>query len=176
MRRLRLVLHPDRPNCVDGCRLTTLEVIRQNEGPSSSLRLQVAAVSCDECGAIPWDELQVSRFPQSIRLQIVFYFTINFLVLFLRRIEELWWGWDVNDLKVGRWDVWRSTLRYLVGFGQFFNASIQFRVLPDYLTIELASEYFWIGLLRGSRQLTAAWLFCKFQLVSIFAWITFDWL
>lgn len=48
-------------NCV--CRLTTVEVIRQNEGPSSSVRLQVAAVSCDECGAIPWDELQVSWFP-----------------------------------------------------------------------------------------------------------------
>lgn len=69
------------------CRLTTLEVIRQNEGPTSSLRLQVAAVSCDECGAIPWDELQVSLFAQSIRLQIVFYSTINFLVPFLPRIE-----------------------------------------------------------------------------------------
>ncbi|KAH8263538.1 hypothetical protein KR044_010264, partial [Drosophila immigrans] len=40
-------------------RLTTVEVIRQQEGPKSSVRLQVAAVSCDECGAIPWDELQV---------------------------------------------------------------------------------------------------------------------
>uniref|UniRef100_A0A0K8VNH0 UHRF1-binding protein 1-like n=1 Tax=Bactrocera latifrons TaxID=174628 RepID=A0A0K8VNH0_BACLA len=39
-------------------RLTTVELIRQNEGNTSSLRLQVAAVSCDECGAIPWDELQ----------------------------------------------------------------------------------------------------------------------
>ncbi|KAL7740313.1 hypothetical protein ACLKA6_018758 [Drosophila palustris] len=39
-------------------RLTTVEVIRQQEGPKSSVRLQVAAVSCDECGAIPWDELQ----------------------------------------------------------------------------------------------------------------------
>ncbi|KAH8392818.1 hypothetical protein KR215_001854, partial [Drosophila sulfurigaster] len=40
-------------------RLTTVEVIRQQEGSKSSVRLQVAAVSCDECGAIPWDELQV---------------------------------------------------------------------------------------------------------------------
>ncbi|KAH8261867.1 hypothetical protein KR038_006435, partial [Drosophila bunnanda] len=39
-------------------RLTTVELIRQQEGPKSSVRLQVAAVSCDECGAIPWDELQ----------------------------------------------------------------------------------------------------------------------
>ncbi|KAH8403395.1 hypothetical protein KR222_011858, partial [Zaprionus bogoriensis] len=42
-------------------RLTTVEVIRQQEGPKSSVRLQVAAVSCDECGAIPWDELQVGH-------------------------------------------------------------------------------------------------------------------
>lgn len=40
-------------------RLTTVEVIRQNRGPLSSIRVQVAAVSCDECAAIPWDELQV---------------------------------------------------------------------------------------------------------------------
>ncbi|XP_055853904.1 bridge-like lipid transfer protein family member 3B isoform X3 [Episyrphus balteatus] len=39
-------------------RLTTVEVIKQNEGYSSSLRLQVAAISCNECGSIPWDELQ----------------------------------------------------------------------------------------------------------------------
>ncbi|XP_037957777.1 UHRF1-binding protein 1-like isoform X2 [Teleopsis dalmanni] len=39
-------------------RLTTVELIRQNEGYSSALRVQVAAISCDECGAIPWDELQ----------------------------------------------------------------------------------------------------------------------
>ncbi|XP_055713176.1 bridge-like lipid transfer protein family member 3B isoform X2 [Phlebotomus papatasi] len=39
-------------------RLTTVEIIRQNQGSNSSVRLQVAAVSCDECGAIPWDELQ----------------------------------------------------------------------------------------------------------------------
>uniref|UniRef100_A0A182K919 Chorein_N domain-containing protein n=1 Tax=Anopheles christyi TaxID=43041 RepID=A0A182K919_9DIPT len=43
-------------------RLTTVEVIRQNVGNGSSLRLQVSAISCDECGAIPWDEFQV-RFP-----------------------------------------------------------------------------------------------------------------
>uniref|UniRef100_A0A0K8W3Y0 UHRF1-binding protein 1-like n=1 Tax=Bactrocera latifrons TaxID=174628 RepID=A0A0K8W3Y0_BACLA len=42
-------------------RLTTVELIRQNEGNTSSLRLQVAAVSCDECGAIPWDELQKAQ-------------------------------------------------------------------------------------------------------------------
>ncbi|XP_029709447.2 bridge-like lipid transfer protein family member 3B isoform X1 [Aedes albopictus] len=39
-------------------RLTTVEVIRQNVGNSSSIRLQVSAVSCDECGSIPWDEFQ----------------------------------------------------------------------------------------------------------------------
>ncbi|KAH8374268.1 hypothetical protein KR200_000466, partial [Drosophila serrata] len=44
-------------------RLTTVELIRQQEGPKSSVRLQVAAVSCDECGAIPWDELQVYFLP-----------------------------------------------------------------------------------------------------------------
>lgn len=41
-------------------RLTTVELLKQNEGYHSSLRLQVAAVSADECGAIPWDELQVN--------------------------------------------------------------------------------------------------------------------
>lgn len=39
--------------------LTTVEVIHQNVGNESSLRLQLSALSCDECGAIPWDELQV---------------------------------------------------------------------------------------------------------------------
>ncbi|XP_037024390.1 UHRF1-binding protein 1-like isoform X3 [Bradysia coprophila] len=39
-------------------RLTTVEVIRQQKGCSSSLRLQISALTCDECGAIPWDELQ----------------------------------------------------------------------------------------------------------------------
>uniref|UniRef100_A0A182QQN3 Uncharacterized protein n=1 Tax=Anopheles farauti TaxID=69004 RepID=A0A182QQN3_9DIPT len=39
-------------------RLTTVEVIRQNVGSGSSLRLQISAISCDECGAIPWDEFQ----------------------------------------------------------------------------------------------------------------------
>ncbi|XP_058120085.1 bridge-like lipid transfer protein family member 3B isoform X1 [Anopheles coustani] len=39
-------------------RLTTVEVIRQNVGSCSSLRLQMSAISCDECGAIPWDEFQ----------------------------------------------------------------------------------------------------------------------
>lgn len=37
-----------------------MELLKQNEGYHSSLRLQVAAVSADECGAIPWDELQVN--------------------------------------------------------------------------------------------------------------------
>lgn len=46
-------------------RLTTVELIRQNRGPVSAIRVQVAAVSCDECGAIPWDEFQV-RFVRSI--------------------------------------------------------------------------------------------------------------
>lgn len=41
-------------------RLTMVELIRQNRGPISSIRVQVAAVSCDECGAIPWDEFQVT--------------------------------------------------------------------------------------------------------------------
>uniref|UniRef100_A0A1Q3F3C1 Uncharacterized protein n=1 Tax=Culex tarsalis TaxID=7177 RepID=A0A1Q3F3C1_CULTA len=39
-------------------RLTTVELIRQNVGNDSSIRLQVSAISCDECGAIPWDEFQ----------------------------------------------------------------------------------------------------------------------
>lgn len=39
-------------------RLTTVEMIRQNIGNESSIRLQVSAISCDECGAIPWDEFQ----------------------------------------------------------------------------------------------------------------------
>ncbi|KAJ6647453.1 UHRF1-binding protein 1-like [Pseudolycoriella hygida] len=39
-------------------RLTTVEIIRQQKGCSSSLRLQISALNCDECGAIPWDELQ----------------------------------------------------------------------------------------------------------------------
>ncbi|XP_055541328.1 bridge-like lipid transfer protein family member 3A isoform X2 [Wyeomyia smithii] len=39
-------------------RLTTVEVIRQNICNISAIRLQVSAVSCDECGAIPWDEFQ----------------------------------------------------------------------------------------------------------------------
>ncbi|KAL5279581.1 UHRF1BP1L family protein [Megaselia abdita] len=42
-------------------RLTTVELLKQNEGYHSSLRLQVAAVSADECGAIPWDELQTDH-------------------------------------------------------------------------------------------------------------------
>lgn len=42
-------------------RLTTVEIIRQNRGPVSAIRVQVAAVSCDECGAIPWDEFQVKH-------------------------------------------------------------------------------------------------------------------
>lgn len=41
-------------------RLSTLELIRQNRGPLSAIRVQVAAVSCDECGSIPWDEFQAS--------------------------------------------------------------------------------------------------------------------
>lgn len=39
-------------------RLTTVEFIRQNRGYSSSIRAQVSAINCDECGAIPWDEFQ----------------------------------------------------------------------------------------------------------------------
>lgn len=42
-------------------RLTMVEFIRQNRGPVSAIRVQVAAVSCDECGAIPWDEFQVQK-------------------------------------------------------------------------------------------------------------------
>ncbi|EDW25338.1 GL26541, partial [Drosophila persimilis] len=54
-------------------RLTTVELIRQQEGPKSSVRLQVAAVSCDECGAIPWDELQsLFKFVCQILLQTKF--------------------------------------------------------------------------------------------------------
>ncbi|CAO1340850.1 unnamed protein product [Diamesa hyperborea] len=39
-------------------RLTTVEFIRQNIGSASSARIQVAAVSLEECIAIPYDELQ----------------------------------------------------------------------------------------------------------------------
>lgn len=38
-----------------------LEFIRQNRGPLSAIRVQVAAVSAEECGAIPWDEFQVKE-------------------------------------------------------------------------------------------------------------------
>ncbi|XP_055713179.1 bridge-like lipid transfer protein family member 3B isoform X5 [Phlebotomus papatasi] len=50
-------------------RLTTVEIIRQNQGSNSSVRLQVAAVSCDECGAIPWDELQIVV--ENVRLNLI---------------------------------------------------------------------------------------------------------
>ncbi|KAG5675899.1 hypothetical protein PVAND_005758 [Polypedilum vanderplanki] len=40
-------------------RLTTVELIRQNVGQSSVARIQVSAVSLEECTAIPWDELQM---------------------------------------------------------------------------------------------------------------------
>lgn len=55
-----------------------MEVIRQQEGPKSSVRLQVAAVSCDECGAIPWDELQVGHILTSFQLLIIFFFFVYF--------------------------------------------------------------------------------------------------
>lgn len=42
-------------------RLTMVEFIRQNRGPASAIRMQIAAISCDECGAIPWDEFQVQK-------------------------------------------------------------------------------------------------------------------
>lgn len=51
-------------------------MIRQQEGPKSSVRLQVAAVSCDECGAIPWDELQVGHVLTSLQLLIIIIFFI----------------------------------------------------------------------------------------------------
>lgn len=54
-----------------------MEVIRQQEGPKSSVRLQVAAVSCDECGAIPWDELQVGNGFQ------LFYMFLNIFICLL---------------------------------------------------------------------------------------------
>lgn len=40
-------------------RMNMVELIRQNRGPVSAIRLQVAAIQCDECGAIPYDEFQV---------------------------------------------------------------------------------------------------------------------
>ena len=46
-------------------RLTMVELIRQNRGPISAIRVQVSAVSCDECGAIPWDEFQVKPIPRT---------------------------------------------------------------------------------------------------------------
>lgn len=59
-------------------RLTTVEVIRQQEGNNSTLRVQVAAIQCDECGAIPWDELQVS-----VKVKTVsFVFVLGFIFYF----------------------------------------------------------------------------------------------
>lgn len=55
-------------------------MIRQQEGPKSSVRLQVAAVSCDECGAIPWDELQVGHVLTSLQLLIIIIFFIYKLI------------------------------------------------------------------------------------------------
>uniref|UniRef100_A0A1B0GCL5 Uncharacterized protein n=1 Tax=Glossina morsitans morsitans TaxID=37546 RepID=A0A1B0GCL5_GLOMM len=54
-------------------RLTTVELIQQNEGNNSTLRVQVAAISCDECGAIPWDELQVCRLItlENVRINLI---------------------------------------------------------------------------------------------------------
>lgn len=40
-------------------RMNMVELIRQNRGPVSAIRLQVAAIQCDECGAIPYEEFQV---------------------------------------------------------------------------------------------------------------------
>lgn len=42
-------------------RLTMVEFIRQNRAELSAIRVMVTAVSCDECGAIPWDEFQVQK-------------------------------------------------------------------------------------------------------------------
>lgn len=69
-----------------------MEVIRQQEGNNSTLRVQVAAIQCDECGAIPWDELQVSKtyrdlnyllFSVLLSLSYIFLFYILFLLCFL---------------------------------------------------------------------------------------------
>lgn len=60
-------------------RMTTVEIIRQNRSDSSSIRLQVAAISCDECGAIPWDELQVYI---EIYLDFFLFFFLNQFTIF----------------------------------------------------------------------------------------------
>lgn len=58
-------------------RLTTVEVIRQNRGPVSAIRVQVAALQCDECGAIPWDEFQVN-YTSQLDLFVQFFHNIYF--------------------------------------------------------------------------------------------------
>lgn len=55
--KFRLIIGGERALC---CSLTTVEVIHQTVGRTSSLRLQMSALTCDECAAIPWDELQVN--------------------------------------------------------------------------------------------------------------------
>jgi ribosomal protein S26 len=56
-------------------------LIRQNKGAQSTARVQVAAITCDECGAIPWDEFQVnfenSNEKQTFRYHTIFYFTLS---------------------------------------------------------------------------------------------------
>ncbi|PSN57252.1 hypothetical protein C0J52_02548 [Blattella germanica] len=39
-------------------KLGKVEFIQQSQGFSSSIKVQVSSVTCDECGAIPWDEFQ----------------------------------------------------------------------------------------------------------------------
>ncbi|KAJ9601040.1 hypothetical protein L9F63_000775, partial [Diploptera punctata] len=40
-------------------KLGKVEFIQQSQGFSSSVKVQVSSLSCDECGSIPWDEFRV---------------------------------------------------------------------------------------------------------------------
>lgn len=40
-------------------KLSKLELVQESKGLSSTIKLQVAEVNCEQCNAIPWDEFQV---------------------------------------------------------------------------------------------------------------------
>jgi hypothetical protein len=40
-------------------KLGKVEFVQQSQGFSSAVKVQVSSLTCDECGAIPWDEFQV---------------------------------------------------------------------------------------------------------------------
>lgn len=40
-------------------KLGKVEFVKQSQGFSSTIKVQVSSLTSDECGAIPWDEFQV---------------------------------------------------------------------------------------------------------------------